>query len=70
VGYDEDLNPAMKIAVEQMVHWLSTQSIGLHDPEGDFRQTGPTLIARSTDPMSASLYKRLPYRYNLVGVRS
>jgi hypothetical protein len=29
VGYDEDLNPAMKIAVEQTVHWLSTQSIGL-----------------------------------------
>lgn len=27
MGYDEDLNQAMKIAVEQTVHWLSTQSI-------------------------------------------
>jgi hypothetical protein len=29
VGYDEDLNQAVKIAVEQTVHRLSTQSIGL-----------------------------------------
>jgi acetamidase/formamidase len=27
MGYDEDLNQAMRIAVEQTVHWLSTQSI-------------------------------------------
>ncbi len=27
MGYDEDLNQAMKIAVEQTVHWLSTQQI-------------------------------------------
>ena len=27
MGYDEDLNQAMKIAVEQTVHWLSTQTI-------------------------------------------
>jgi acetamidase/formamidase len=25
MGFDEDLNEAMKIAVEQTVHWLSTQ---------------------------------------------
>ncbi len=27
MGFDEDLNAAMKIAVEQTVHWLSTQTI-------------------------------------------
>jgi acetamidase/formamidase len=27
MGYDEDLNQAMKIAVQQAVHWLSTQTI-------------------------------------------
>ena len=27
MGFDEDLNEAMKIAVEQTVHWLSTQTI-------------------------------------------
>ena len=27
MGFDEDLNEAMKIAVEQAVHWLSTQTI-------------------------------------------
>jgi acetamidase/formamidase len=27
MGYDEDLNQAMKIAVEQTVHWLAAQSI-------------------------------------------
>src|SRR5216684_6604696 len=27
MGYDEDLNQAMKIAVAQTVHWLATQSI-------------------------------------------
>jgi len=27
MGYDEDLNQAMKIAVEQTVHWLATQQI-------------------------------------------
>ncbi len=27
MGYDEDLNQAMKIAVEQAVHWLATQRI-------------------------------------------
>lgn len=27
MGYDEDLNQAMRIAVEQTVHWLSTQQI-------------------------------------------
>ena len=27
MGYDEDLNQAMRIAVEQTVHWLSAQSI-------------------------------------------
>ena len=27
MGYDEDLNQAMKIAVEQTVHWLATQKI-------------------------------------------
>ena len=27
MGYDEDLNQAMKIAVQQTVHWLSTQQI-------------------------------------------
>jgi len=25
MGYDEDLNQAMKIAVEQTVHWLASQ---------------------------------------------
>jgi acetamidase/formamidase len=27
MGYDEDLNQAMKIAVEQTIHWLSVQTI-------------------------------------------
>ena len=27
MGFDEDLNQAMKIAVEQTVNWLSTQTI-------------------------------------------
>ena len=27
MGYDEDLNQAMKIAVQQTVHWLATQQI-------------------------------------------
>jgi acetamidase/formamidase len=27
MGYDEDLNQAMKIAVQQTIHWLSAQSI-------------------------------------------
>jgi len=27
MGYDEDLNQAMKIAVEQTVQWLTTQRI-------------------------------------------
>jgi acetamidase/formamidase len=27
MGFDEDLNQAMKIAVEQTIHWLSTQAI-------------------------------------------
>jgi acetamidase/formamidase len=27
MGYDEDLNQAMKIAVQQTVHWLATQTI-------------------------------------------
>jgi acetamidase/formamidase len=27
MGFDEDLNEAMKIAVEQTVHWLSTQTL-------------------------------------------
>src|SRR5204863_385465 len=27
MGYDEDLNQAMKIAVEQTVHWLASQQI-------------------------------------------
>jgi acetamidase/formamidase len=27
MGYDEDLNQAMKIAVQQAVHWLATQQI-------------------------------------------
>jgi acetamidase/formamidase len=27
MGYDDDLNQAMKIAVQQTVHWLSTQQI-------------------------------------------
>jgi len=62
MGYDEDLNQAMKIAVEQTVHWLSVQSIVPMSREEAYALTSIVGDCRVTQVVDESLLAQLHRR--------